>query len=68
VAFQFKDTAQLNADVAGFMAGATVPARQFSFEVLKLKRMIHGGKHKLEKINEHEEQGDRGNSVEIQKC
>jgi hypothetical protein len=55
VSFEFLDTPQLNADVSGFMAGAAVPARQFSFEVLRLKRMIHGGQYKVDKVNEHEE-------------
>ena len=44
VSFEFPGTPELLADVARFMAGATVPARQFSFELLKLKRMLHGGK------------------------
>lgn len=42
--FQFERTAALCNDVARFMAGAAVPARQFSFELLKLKRTLHGGK------------------------
>jgi hypothetical protein len=44
VAFEFPKTPELLADVARFMSGALVPARQFSFELLKLKRMLHGGK------------------------
>jgi hypothetical protein len=43
VAFQFVETPTLLADVAGFMSGATIPARRFSFELLKLKRTLHGG-------------------------
>jgi hypothetical protein len=43
VSFEFKKTPDLLADVARFMSGAMVPARQFSFEILKLKRTIHGG-------------------------
>lgn len=43
VAFEFAETPELLADVAGFMGGASVPARQFSFEVLKLKRTLNGG-------------------------
>jgi hypothetical protein len=66
VSFEFSDTPQLNADVSGFMAGAVVPARRFSFEVLRLKRMIHGGEYKVEKSNDHEEHGYSGNSIEIQ--
>ncbi len=40
VSFEFTQTPQLSDDVAGFMSGASVPARKFSFEVLKLKRLI----------------------------
>ena len=40
VSFEFVETPELCADVAGFMADATVPARRFSFEVLKLKRTL----------------------------
>jgi hypothetical protein len=66
VSFEFLNTTQLNAAVSGFMAGAVVPARQFSFEVLRLKRMIHGGQYyKVEKIDDQQEQTYRGNSVEI---
>jgi hypothetical protein len=43
VAFEFAETAELLADIAGFMGGAVIPARQFSFEVLKLKRTLNGG-------------------------
>jgi len=43
VAFEFAETPELLADVAKFMAGAAIPARQFSFEVLKLKRTLNGG-------------------------
>ena len=38
--FLFYQTPQLTSDVAAFMAGAAVPARQFSFEILKLKRQL----------------------------
>jgi len=41
VSFEFENTPKLSADVARFMGDAVVPARQFSFEVLKLKRMLH---------------------------
>jgi hypothetical protein len=44
VSFEFNKTPQLLADVAHFMSGALVPARQFSFELLKIKRMLYGGK------------------------
>ena len=43
ISFEFQKTPTLLADVAHFMSGALVPARQFSFELLKLKRTIHGG-------------------------
>jgi hypothetical protein len=43
VAFEFAETPELLADVARFMGGAAIPARQFSFEVLKLKRTLNGG-------------------------
>jgi hypothetical protein len=43
ISFEFQKTPELLADVARFMGGALVPARQFSFELLKLKRMLHGG-------------------------
>jgi hypothetical protein len=42
VSFEFAQTPELLTDVAGFMSGASVPARQFSFELLKLKRMLNG--------------------------
>ncbi|MGB2890343.1 MAG: DUF5659 domain-containing protein [Candidatus Acidiferrales bacterium] len=40
VAFVFRHTPRLSAAVADFMSGAAIPARQFSFEVLRLKRLI----------------------------
>jgi len=43
VHFQFRQSTDLSADVAGFMAGAAVPARQFCFELLKLKRTLNTG-------------------------
>jgi hypothetical protein len=43
VAFQFRNSLALSADVAGFMAGAAVPARQFCFELLKLGRTLITG-------------------------
>ena len=60
VFFVFRQTPELSAAVANFMAGGTVPARQFSFEVLKLKRLIPRGAQRVEKNstyannNEHE--------------
>jgi hypothetical protein len=44
VSFEFWETPTVNADVARFMAGAAVPARQFCFELLKLKRTMNGVK------------------------
>jgi hypothetical protein len=43
ISFEFQKTPELLADVARYMSGALVPARQFSFEILRLKRTIHGG-------------------------
>jgi hypothetical protein len=40
VSFEFTQTQQLSTDVANFMSGASVPARKFSFAVLKLKRLL----------------------------
>src|ERR1700741_4127343 len=43
VAFEFAETPELLADVARFMGGGMIPAREFSFQVLKLKRTLNGG-------------------------
>ena len=43
ISFEFRKTPELLADVARFMSGGLVPARRFSFEILKLKRTLHGG-------------------------
>jgi hypothetical protein len=40
VSFQFAQSPELSTHVANFMSGALIPARKFSFEVLKLKRLI----------------------------
>ena len=40
IQFVFSETPQLASDAASFMAGGSVAARQFSFEILKLKRLI----------------------------
>jgi hypothetical protein len=40
VSFVFTQTAKLSSDVASFMSGAAIPARQFCFEILKLKRLL----------------------------
>lgn len=49
VSFIFHETPELLAAVARFMSGAAIPARQFAFEVLKLKRLIPRGAQILEK-------------------
>jgi hypothetical protein len=56
VAFEFAESPELLADVARFMAGALIPARQFSFELLKLKRTLNGGKSRMKKVNNDEHQ------------
>jgi hypothetical protein len=40
---------ELSAAVANFMSGGTVPARQLSFQVLKLKRLIPRGPERMER-------------------
>jgi len=42
-AFVFEKTPELSGNVAAFMANAAVPARQFCFELLKLKRTLTTG-------------------------
>jgi hypothetical protein len=54
VSFEFAQTPELLTDVAGFMSGASVPARQFSFELLKLKRMLNGGQNQMDTLNKNE--------------
>jgi hypothetical protein len=49
ISFVFLATAEVSAAVAGFMSGAVIPARKFSFEVLKLKRFIPRSKLTMEK-------------------
>jgi hypothetical protein len=51
VCFVFDQTFQLSAAVASFMAGAAIPARQYAFEVLKLKKLIPRSKPILETVN-----------------
>ena len=48
IAFEFSKTQCLLSDVARFMSGAAIPARQFSFELLKIKRMLYGRIIKIE--------------------
>jgi hypothetical protein len=40
VRFVFSESPRLASDAASFMSGGFVGARQFSFEILKLKRLI----------------------------
>jgi hypothetical protein len=54
VSFEFEQTPELLTDVAGFMSGASVPARQFSFELLKLKRMLNGGQTQMDTLKNNE--------------
>ena len=60
VSFIFNQSPQLSAAVASFLADGVIPARHFSFELLKLKRMIHGGKYELTK-SENNENHQNGN-------
>jgi hypothetical protein len=60
VVFVFDATQQLSADIAGFMGGATVAARQFSFEILKLKRQLPRAGQTVNKVSE--------NAAENQHC
>jgi hypothetical protein len=54
VSFEFAQTPELLTDVAGFMSGALIPARQFCFELLKLKRMLNGGQTNMDTLNKNE--------------
>ena len=54
IAFEFSKTQCLLSDVARFMSGAEIPARQFSFELLKIKRMLYGGQSKLKSVSHDE--------------
>jgi hypothetical protein len=54
VSFEFAQTSELLTDVAGFMSGALIPARQFSFELLKLKRMLNGGQNQMDTLNKND--------------
>jgi hypothetical protein len=48
---------ELLAAVASFLADGMIPARHFSFELLKLKRMLHGGEY-VKRVEKNEENGD----------
>jgi hypothetical protein len=54
VSFIFNISAELSSDVASFLADGVIPARHFSFELLKLKRMLYGGKYGLTKSENNE--------------
>jgi hypothetical protein len=54
VSFEFSKTPALLADVGRFMDDGVVPARQFSFEVLKLKRLLHGHAPRVERYSQNE--------------
>jgi hypothetical protein len=63
LSFVFEKTPTLLADVARFMGGASIPARQFSFEVLRLKRMIYEIEKKVNKIDEYKERNYREHTI-----
>ena len=54
VSFIFNQSPELSDAVASFLTDGVIPARHFSFELLKLKRMIHGGKYGLTKSENNE--------------
>jgi hypothetical protein len=56
VSFEFTQTQQLSSAVASFMSGTLVPARKFSFEVLKLKRLIPGQTQTVKRDFRHAEE------------
>ena len=57
VSFEFAKTPALLTDVGRFMGDGVVPARKFSFELLKLKRLLHGNAPTVETFeNEEKEQ------------
>ena len=45
VSFIFQQSPELLVDIAGYLADGVIPARHFSFELLKLKKMINGGQN-----------------------
>ena len=55
VSFVFNNSPELAADVASFLADGVIPARHFSFELLKLKRMICGGEY-MSRAEKNEDQ------------
>ena len=57
VSFVFQQSPELLAVVASFLAGGVIPARHFSFEPLKLKRML-SGVHKVNRVENNDQHGD----------
>ena len=55
VAFIFQQSPQLAAAVASYLADGVIPARHFSFALLKLKRTIHGGQYEITKSKNNED-------------
>jgi hypothetical protein len=58
IQFIFAETSQLTSDAASFMPGGTVEARQFSFEILKLKRRLprtRAPRESVERVKQHED-------------
>jgi hypothetical protein len=62
IEFVFSETPLVSADAARFMADGTVGARQFSFEVLKLKRLIPRGPRQEEKVKRGTYETTRGST------
>jgi hypothetical protein len=60
VEFVFSQTPQLSADAARFMADGAVAARQFSFEILKLKRLIPRSPRHEEQVKRDMHETTRG--------
>jgi hypothetical protein len=57
VGTRMQQSPELLAAVASFLADGMIPARHFSFELLKLKRMLHGGEY-VKRVEKNEENGD----------
>jgi len=60
IEFVFSETPRLSADAARFMADGVVAARQFSFEILKLKRLIPRGPRQEEQVKRGINETTRG--------
>ena len=57
--FLFQQTSKLSSDVAAFMGGAVIPARQFSFEILKLKRQLPRAEQTVKRVSTDAAQNTR---------